>query len=117
MRSNSQIHAIDLTTLNASVVIGGLAGRAMEMDPVDNKLYFADNKGVSRAKVDDMCAEVILQNITVDDMAIDWVKRRIFWVENLKGGIFFSDINVTERKLMISTTSYPSSIAMDPIYQ
>jgi hypothetical protein len=87
------------------------------MDPVDNKLYFADNKGISRANVDDMCAEVILQNITVDDMAIDWVKRRIFWVEHLKGGIFFSDINVTERKLMISTTSYPSNIAMDPVYE
>ncbi len=115
MRSNSQIHAIDLTTLNASAVIGGLAGRAMAMDPVDNKLYFADNKGISRASVDDMCAEVILQNITVDDMVIDWLKRRIFWVEHLKRGIFVSGVNVTERKLMISTTSYPSSIAVDPM--
>ncbi len=115
MRSNSQIHAIDLTTLNANVVIGGLAGRTMEIDPVDNKLYFADNKGISRASVDDMCTEVILQNIIVDDMAIDWVKRRIFWVEHLKKGIFVSDINVTDIKLMISTTGYPSSIAVDPM--
>jgi hypothetical protein len=56
----------------------------MEFDTVDNKLYFADNNGISRANFDDMCAEVILQNISVRDMAIERLKRRIFWVEYLK---------------------------------
>ncbi len=115
IRSKSEIQTIDLTTLKTSVVIGGLVGKAMGMDNVDNKLYFADNNGISRAKVDDMCAEVFLKNITVDDIAIDWLKRRIFWVEHLKKRIFVSDLNVTGKRVVISTTSYPSSIAVDPI--
>ena len=115
IRSKSEIQAIDLTTLKTSFVIGGLAGRAMEMDTVDNKLYFADNNGISRANVDDMCTEIIFRNIRVDDIAIDWLKRRIFWVEHLNKRIFMSDLNVTGKRVVISTTSYPSSIAVDPI--
>ncbi len=116
IRSKSEIHAIDLTTLNTRVVMGGLeAGRAMEIDILDNKLYFANNNGLSRADGEDMCAEVIFQNISVSDMAIDWLKRRIFWVEYLKKRVFVSYLNVTERRVMINTTSYPYSIAVDPI--
>ena len=96
--------------------MGGLeAGRAMEIDILDNKLYFANNNGLSRADGEDMCAEVIFQNISVSDMAIDWLKRRIFWVEYLKKRVFVSYLNVTERRVMINTTSYPYSIAVDPI--
>ena len=87
----------------------------MEFDTVDNKLYFADNNGISRANFDDMCAEVILQNISVRDMAIERLKRRIFWVEYLKKKIFVSDLNVTKRRVVIDTANYPSSIAVDPL--
>ena len=100
IRSKSEFHAIDLTTLNTTVVtlnttvailnttvatlnMSGLARGKMEIDTVDNNLYIADNNSISRVNLDDhdMCVEVILQNVSVDDMTVDWTQRRLYWVE------------------------------------
>ena len=113
IKSKSEIHAIDLTTLNKTVVIGGLPGRAMEIDTVDNKLYIADNNSISRVNLDDMCVDVFLENVSVHDMAIDLLKRRIFWTEYLKKQIFVANLDGKNRSVPINTTNYPFGIAMD----
>jgi DNA-binding beta-propeller fold protein YncE len=113
IKSKSEIHAIDLTTLDTTVIIGGIAGRTMDIDTVDNKLYIADNNSISRVNLDDMCVEVILQNVSVRDMAIDWLARRLFWTEYLEKQIFVADLGDKKKSVFIKRTSYPSGIAFD----
>ncbi|CAB4037593.1 Hypothetical predicted protein [Paramuricea clavata] len=115
IKSKSEIHAIDLTTLDTTVIIGGIAGRTMDIDTVDNKLYIADNNSISRVNLDDICVEVILQNVSVRDMAIDLLRssRRIFWTEYLEKQIFVADLGDKKKRVLMKTTNYPSRIAFD----
>ena len=113
IKSKSEIYAIDLTTLNTTVVIGGIAGGRMDIDTVDNKLYIADNNSISRVNLDDICVEVILQNVSVGDMAIDGWARRIFWTEYLEKKIFVADLGDKKKRVLINTMNYPSRIAFD----
>jgi hypothetical protein len=85
----------------------------MDIDTVDNKLYIADNNSISRVNLDDMCVEVILQNVSVRDMAIDWLARRLFWTEYLENRIFVADLGDKKKSVFIKRTSYPSGIAFD----
>jgi hypothetical protein len=124
IKSKSEVHAIDLTTLNTTVttlnttvVIRGLAGRAMEIDTVDNNLYIADNNSISRVNLVDMCVEVILQNVSVDDMAVNWIQRRLYWTEYSKKKIFVANLDGKNKTVLMNTTSYPSGIAMDATWR
>ncbi|CAB4014206.1 Hypothetical predicted protein, partial [Paramuricea clavata] len=143
IKSKSGIHAIDLTTLNTTVstlnttvstlnttvstlnttvatlnttvVISGLARGTMEIDTVENNLYIADNNSISRINLDDhdMCVEVILQNVSADDMAINWIEKRLYWTEYSKKQIYVANLDGENRTVLMNTKSYPSSIAMD----
>jgi hypothetical protein len=113
IKSKSEIYAIDLTTLNTTVVIGGIAGGRMDIDTVDNKLYIADNNSISRVNLDDICVEVILQNVSVGDMAIDWLARRLFWTDYLEKQIFVADLGDKKKRVLTNTANYPSGIAFD----
>jgi hypothetical protein len=117
IKSKSEIRAIDLTTLNTTVVIRGLAGRTMEIDTVDNNLYIADNNSISRVNLVDMCVEVILQNVSADDMAVNWIQRRLYWAEYSKKKIFAANLDGKNRSLLMNTTSNPYSIAMDATWR
>ncbi|CAB3991726.1 Hypothetical predicted protein [Paramuricea clavata] len=113
IKSKSEIHAIDLTTQDRTVVIGGIAGRAMDIDTVDNKLYIADSNSISRVNLDDICVEVILQNVRVRDIAVNWLARSIFWTEYLEKEIFVAGFGDKKKRVLMKTTSYPSRIAFD----
>jgi hypothetical protein len=102
--------------------MGGLAGRKMEIDTVDNNLYIADNSSISRINFDDMCVEVILQNANFNDMAIDWLGRRIFYTEYFERQIFVANFSGKEKSRVLadsnytsssSDLSYPAGIALD----
>ena len=98
------------------VVISGLGGRAMDIDTVDNKLYFQDGNGISRVKLDEnICVEVFVKNASADDMAIHWIGRRIFWTESEVKRIFVAKLDGKERKVQINTTGNPYGIALDPL--
>jgi hypothetical protein len=117
IKSKSEIHAIDLTTLNTTVVISGLARGTMNIDTVDNNLYIADNNSIARVNLDEMCVEVILQNVTVVDMTINWIERRLYWAGYSKKQIFAANLDGNNRNVLMDTTSYPSSIAMDATWK
>ena len=89
----------------------------MEIDTVDNNLYIADNYSISRVNFVDMCVEVILQNVSADDMAIDWTQRRLCWTEYSKKQIFVANLDGKNRSLLVNTTSYPSGIAIDATWR
>ena len=119
MRSSYEIRAIDLKTLNTTVVISGLRGAAMDIDTVEKNLYFQDGKSVSKLNLDpdrsDMCAEVIIKNAAVHDLAIDWLGRRILWTEYSKKRISEANLNGTNRHVLVNTTGEPYGIAFDAI--
>jgi uncharacterized protein YjbI with pentapeptide repeats len=91
----------------------------MVIDTVENNLYIADNNSISRVNLDDhdMCAEVILQNVSVDDMIIDGIKRRLYWAEYSKKQISVANLDGKNRTVLMNTTSYPSGIAMDATWK
>jgi hypothetical protein len=108
-----------VATLNTTVVISGLAHGTMVIDTVENNLYFADNNSISRVNLDDhdMCAEVILQNVSVDDMITDGIKRRLYRAEYSKKQISVANLDGKNRTVLMNTTSYPSGIAMDATWK
>lgn len=117
VRSKSEIQAIDLKTREKTVVIGGLEkGRVMATDTVEMKLYFQEGNRVRRVNIiEEMCEEVFLQNTTVLDMAIDWMGRRIFWIENGTKQILVTPVDGKYKTVLINTTTEPYAIAVDPI--
>ena len=66
IRSETEIQAIDLKTQEKTLVISGLVkGRVMATDTVDMKLYFEDGNRIRRVNlIEEMCAEVFLENTT-----------------------------------------------------
>ena len=86
---------------------------------MENNLYISDNNSISRVNLDDhdMCTEVILQNVSVDDMAVDWTQRRLYLAEYSKKKIFAANLDGKNRSLLMNTTSYPSGIAMDATWR
>ena len=86
---------------------------------MENNLYISDNNSISRVNLDDqdMCTEVILQNVSVDDMVVDWIQRRLYWAEYSKKKIFAANLDGKNRTVLMSTTSYPSGIAMDATWR
>ena len=88
----------------------------MATDTVDMKLYFEDGNRIRRVNlIEEMCAEVFLENTTALDMAIDWMGRRIFWIENATKQIFVTPVDGKYKTVLINTTTEPYAIAVDPI--
>ena len=114
VRSRSAITAIDLKTLNKTVVISGLGGAAMDIDTVEKRLYFQDGSSISKLNLDaDICAEVIVKNTAARDLAIDWLGRRMFWTDYSKKRISVANLNGTSRHVLVNTTGEPYGIAFD----
>ena len=115
VRSSSTITAIDLKTLNKTVVISGLGAAAMDIDTVEKSLYFRDGNSISKFNLDpdgsNMCAEVIVKNAAARDLAIDWLGRRMFWTEYSKKRICAANLKGTNRDVLVNTKGEPYGIA------
>ena len=97
------------------VVIGGRGGSsAIAIDTVEMKLYFEDNKKISRAHFDGTGIEVVIKDVNIYDMAIDWIGRRIFWTTSSDQHIFKANLDGHGRREQISTITRPRGIAVDP---
>jgi hypothetical protein len=116
IRSQSAITAIDLKTLNATHIIGGLGGAAMDFNIIENKLYFQDGNGISTFKLNkERCVEVVVENASAYSLAIDWLKRRVFWADYIQKQIFVASLEKKKRHVIVNTTEKPYSIALDPL--
>ena len=113
IRSETKILAIDLVTLDTTVVIGGLVGWAMDIDTVDKKLYFRAGSDISRANYDGSSVEVIVQDVDPRRVRVDWKGRRIFWITLNKPGIFMATLNGQERRVLKTTEDRPFDLAVD----
>ena len=114
IRSSNEIRAIDLLTLDTTVVISGLTRLAMDIDTVDEKLYFRKGNNISRANYDGSSEEVIVQNAYPYRVRVDWKGRRIFWTKygNDKD-ISMATLNGQERRVLRTTEYKPLDLAVD----
>ena len=113
IRSWTEILAIDLLTLDTTVVISGLTGWAMDIDTVDKKLYFDKGTHISRANYDGSSVEVIVQNVHPRRVRVDWKGRRIFWINYGNIDISIATLNGQERRVLKTTESHSYDLAVD----
>ena len=109
----TEILAIDLLTVDTSVVIRGLKGSAMDIDTVDKKLYFRNGNNISRANYDGSSVEVILQDAEPRRVRVEWKGRRIFWTNNVNNYISMATLNGQERRVLRTTEISPKDLAVD----
>ena len=110
----NEIRAIDLLTLDTTVVISGLTGVAMDIDTVDKKLYFRKGNNVSRANYDGSSVEVIAQNAELYRVRVDWKGRRIFWTKSGSNkDISMATLNGQKRRVLRATENEPYDLAVD----
>ena len=121
MRSMSAITATELKILNTTAILNMVsplpphAIPVMELDTVENKLYFQDGKSISRLNLnDDYCVEVLVKNATAFDMVIDRIGGRLFWIEYMEESILVANLNGTEKRVQVNSTREPH-IALDPL--
>ena len=112
IRSETEILAIDLLTLDTTVVISGLTSAAMDIDTVKKKLYFRKGNNISRANYDGSSVEVIVQNVTPWRVRVDWKGRRIFWT-NFNNEISMATLNGQERRVLRTTEDWVYDLAVD----
>ena len=114
IRSWNEIRAIDLLTLDTTVVISGLTRLAMDIDTVDKKLYFRKGNNISRANYDGSSEEVIVQNADPYRVRVDWKGRRIFWTKyGSDKDISMATLNGQERRVLRTTENGPLDLAVD----
>ena len=113
IRSSNEIRAIDLLTLDTTVVISGLTSVAMDIDTVDKKLYFREGNNISRANYDGSSEEVIVQNADPWRVRVDWKGRRIFWTTSGSREILMAALNGQERRVLKTTENVPDDLAVD----
>lgn len=110
-----KIHAIDLTTLlDTTVVIHGHQhSRAIAVDTVDNKLYFKTDKNIARSNTDGTGVELMSKSAFVLNMVIDWIGRRLFWINFLTDKIEVINLDGKERRIMVDTPDEKYDLAVD----
>ena len=97
------------------MLITGLTNSpTMAIDSVEKKLYYESGNDISRAKFDGTGVEVFLTNVYAGHMTIDWIGRRIIWTNVLRKHIFVANIDGKESRVLTTTQSYPSDLAVDP---
>ena len=111
IRSWTEILAIDLLTLDTTVVISGLTHQAIDIDTVDKKLYFREGNNISRANYDGSSVKVIVQNAEPYRVRVDWKGRRIFWTNSKD--ISMATLNGQERRVLRTTENDPYDLAVD----
>ena len=103
-----------MLTLDTTVVISELTGRAMDIDTVDKKLYFREGNNISRANYDGSSVEVIVQNVDPRRVRVDWKGRRIFWITLGYNEISMATLNGQERRVLTTIdTHQPLHLAVD----
>ena len=85
----------------------------MDIDTVDKKLYFEYETNISRANYDGSSVEVIVQNVDLGRVRVDWKGRRIFWTTYGNNDISMATLNGQERRVLRTTENRPYDLAVD----
>ena len=110
------IMAVDLTTLDTTVVINGKQNIwTLDIDTTHKKMYFAELlKEIRRANYDGTYEESVVKATKTTGLAIDWIGRRVIWTEYRKDTINVATLDGKDSRTLIKTPR-PWNIAIDPI--
>lgn len=92
---------------------------AMDFDNKEDMLYFADvtAKVIYRAKINGTEKEEVLKHDThgLEGLAIDWVGRKIYWLDRYSKHLDVAELNGTNRKTLKSSgINDPRAVAVHP---
>ncbi|XP_028418925.1 low-density lipoprotein receptor-related protein 4-like [Dendronephthya gigantea] len=116
LAKDTAILAVDLTTLDATVVVGGKRNIwTLDIDMKNKKIYFAElDKEIRRANYDGTSEEIVVKDAKTRRLTIDWIGRRIFWSDWRKNIINVATLDGKDSRTLIKTLE-PLDIAIDPI--
>ena len=114
MNTWNDIKAVHLSTEKNVVLTDGLrSSKAMAIDTVEMKLYFANSDGIWMREINRVEVKAIIKNANVEKMAIDWIGRRIFWTEFSSKRISVATLDGKETRDLTNTVRTPRGIAID----
>lgn len=116
VRTTSGIVATDLLTLDMKVLINWTKTYeyGLDVDMKKKKLYFSNQHCIYEANLDGTGKETVLENVSANDIAIDWKGRRILWNDYAGKEVFAVNLDDNESKVLVrSKNEYVIHIAVD----
>ena len=86
----------------------------MATDKREMKIYFRNGSSISRANLDGTGVEVLLQNVDIWKMEIDWITRRLFLVSRTDFQVYVMYLHDKEKRKLTETGEVIADIAVDP---
>lgn len=94
---------------------------AIDFDYKENRMYFADvsAKTIFRSKIGDEAAstkEPVIRHDShgLEGVAVDWVGRKLYWLDRHSKNLEVSELNGTNRKTLKSGIADPRALAVHP---
>ena len=116
--SKNEVKAIDLLTVGTTHVARGLKfvnPMSITIDTVEKRLYLRNGSDIVKSRLDGTDTEIILKNVKAEDMTIEWIRRRIFWIHWNQKMILVANHDGKEKRVLKVTQYLLVSIAVDPI--
>ena len=116
LANETAILAVDLTTLDTTVIVDGKQGiGTLAIDTKNKKMYFAElNKEIRWANYDGTHEESVVKNAKTWFITVDWIGRRIIWTYSWNNNINVATLDGKDSRTLITTTR-PFDVAIDPI--
>ncbi|KAL4641632.1 pro-epidermal growth factor [Arapaima gigas] len=116
------IRRIDLDGTGDRSLVEAAGGTilAVDYDPVEGKVYFANTAllRIERAKLDGSGQVEVLVSEGLDlpeGVAVDWINRKLYWTDRGLSAIQHSDLNGLNRQVVIAHDLHrPRGIALHP---
>lgn len=123
VHNHTEILAIDFVTRDSQFIIPSLKievledylGKGMDFDTVNGKIYFLNQTNIYRANYDGSDKELVVENVdSYAQLAIDWIRRRIYFCDNPLDRIYVATLN-GKSKRVLAYTERVRLIALDPV--
>ena len=91
---------------------------AFDYDFVDDKLYFSDviAKRIYQSDYGVSDKEIVIEHDAnkINDISVDWIGRKLYWLDEQSQNLEVSELNGTNRKTLFSGIVDPVALALHP---
>ena len=75
----------------------------IDFDTVDYQVYFINSPHIWRVNLDGSGKKIVAENVLPQDIAIDWIGRRVFWTTLHQNDIQTINLDGSEKRVFVST--------------